>query len=914
VLSTAPEELRATTRAEMRRIMFLYQDGIVLCATARALDELGVLEPSLAADRSLADLYPQITPAGFSYLRAGVRCLASQGWLADEPTLEPETTVLRWTDPGRMAARHLDRYVALGRSLAGFSSTAPDAWSRPWTPARTASFLELLEPGCERWRLDADIPAHERALITAHLDAALAVPTMLWLRGTGRLAEEGPVLPEDDAGRGMGRLLEALGWIEGASGRWTASGLQSRAFAVHFGMVGSYLPLLARLPDLYRGSVTVAAPQPDSAEWHVHRGLNISASAAAHRRYFADADGIFLELFDREPVEAQPRFVADMGCGDGSWLAHLYGLIATRTQRGERLRSDPLVMVGIDCNPTALEVASRTLGEAGVPAVLVRGDVSYPEQLRDALAERGLAMEDGLHVRAFLDHDRAYRGANPDIPVPGWSTGAYVDDLGQPLAGAAVERDLVEHLRRWAPHLHKHGLVVLEAHSVAPRVARRHLGALHSVAFDAYHAYSHQYPIEHPAFMRCCQQAGLEPASHCERRYPSSRPFVAVSLNRFMATEGDAVLPALDPGTSREDTWRPDPGTDLEDGRALHELLFTGGDLRHPRMWCSAPSGFVVAGTLETIEARLASAHEGDVIRVLDYGAGTGTAAIELLKACRERDIERRLEQRGGTLELHLVDLPSSWFAQGFALLQGCAWTRFHSLRAADGRFRPLLEVTGGRAMDAVMANMVFHLIPPRALERAAADLARVLTPGGSLLWSSPDLGPPGPYAVLLHDPNRALRERWLELLAGEHSPGPLPHENSDARPPLTALVRDSVRRARASLDPAALREAQGRADRRILPRAHAADDVVAALDSHFSGKVEFRTYEMLSEEVLDALLVPSNQAEYLPEIADRALREELIRELMLAEVLPAMQLQPAGTALGLNLQWTLGRFSRPPS
>jgi hypothetical protein len=207
---------------------------------------------------------------------------------------------------------------------------------------------------------------------------------------------------------------------------------------------------------------------------------------------------------------------------------------------------------------------------------------------------------------------------------------------------------------------------------------------------------------------------------------------------------------------------------------------------------------------------------------------------------------------------------------------------------------------------------MVFHLIPPRALERATADLARVLRPGGSLLWSSPDLGPPGPYAVLFHDPNRALRERWLELLAEEHPPGPLPHENSDARPPLTALVRDSVRRARASLDPATLREAQGRADRRILPQAHAVDDVVAALDGHFSGEVEFRTYEMLCDEVLDALLVPSNQAEYLPEIPDRAVREEVIRELMLDEVLPAMQEQPAGTALGLNLHWTLGRFSRP--
>jgi hypothetical protein len=67
----------------------------------------------------------------------------------------------------------------------------------------------------------------------------------------------------------------------------------------------------------------------------------------------------------------------------------------------------------------------------------------------------------------------------------------------------------------------------------------------------------------------------------------------------------------------------------------------------------------------------------------------------------------------------------------------------------------------------------------------------------------------------------------------------------------------------------------------------------------------------MLSEEVVQGLLVPSNQAEYLPEIADRPLRERAIRELMRNDVLPAMQAGPAGTALGLNLHWTLGRFSR---
>jgi SAM-dependent methyltransferase len=311
-------------------------------------------------------------------------------------------------------------------------------------------------------------------------------------------------------------------------------------------------------------------------------------------------------------------------------------------------------------------------------------------------------------------------------------------------------------------------------------------------------------------------------------------------------------------------------------------MLFAGGGIRHPAMWHSAATGSVVAGALTAIEDCLANAREGNVVRTLDYGAGTGTATIELLKALRERGFERRLGDAGVGLEIHLVDLPSGWYAQAYELLSGCSWTRFHSLRADDGGFRPLLEVTGGQAMDVAMANMVFHLIPPRALPSAMAQLAGVLVPGGRLLWSSPDLGPPGPYDVLLHDPNRALRARALERLESE------------------------------GLDEEAMRVARERAERRILP-SPLASDVDAALSTAFDGETESRAYEMRAEEIVRGLLVPSNQAEYLPEIDDPERREQIIRELMLDEVIPAMQEGPAGTALGLNLHWTLGAYTKRP-
>jgi SAM-dependent methyltransferase len=864
-------------RRSTRQAIFLSDDGVVLCATLRALDELGMLEPSLAEAASLTRLLPDVSPSGFGYLRSGLRTLASQGWIEDRPASDPAATFVRWTGAGHRAMRHRDRYVAVGRFLSGFASAAPGAWARPWDGELQRAFLELLDACVQRWRLPGDRAA-VGASVAGHLDGALAVPALLSLVAGDRLDGRAPRLPGDRLGQGFRLLLETLGWLQ-PDGSWSASGRRTRDYAVHFGIVGSYLPLLARLPDLYRGELTVPPRDGDAAEWHVNRELNVLASAAAHAGYFTDADEIFVDLFDREPLEAQPRFIADMGCGDGSWLVHLDRLVRAGTLRGRHLDDYPLQMVGIDLNAAALDSARRRLAAAGVQATLLSGDVGDPDALASALAEHGLAIEDGLHIRSFLDHDRGYASGAADVPASGRSSGAYVDGDGRPLDPADVERDLVAHLRRWSPHVRRHGMVVLEAHCVAPSVARRHLGALHSVAFDSYHAYSHQYPVDHAVFVECCRLAGLERVGHRERQYPSSRPFVAVSLNRLVSSRGELRLAGA-AADARAGGWRPDPGTDLEDGEALHRLLFDQGDLRHPRAWCSAATAYVAEGALAVIEARLREVGEGETIRVLDYGTGTGLAAIELLKGCRERRVGERLADRGAALELHLLDIPSSWFAQGHALLGDCAWARFHSLRSSDGRFAPLREILGGCEMDAAMASMVFHLIPPRVLDRVASELAGVLVNGGRLIWSSPDLAPSGANAVLFHDANRALRARWLEC--GAKRPGP--------------RSRD---------------EGQARADRRILARPQTVAAVVDALGRHFDGALERPSFEMTDEEILDAILVPSNQGEYLSEIADRGSRERTIAELMLGEVLPEMRASTAGTAFGLNVRWTLGDFGR---
>jgi SAM-dependent methyltransferase len=861
-------------RGAMRRTMFLSQDGVMLATTLRGLDRLGVLTPSLHAERSLAELCPDLTEAGFGAQRVALHGLAAAGWLDGPPELEAEKAFLRWTAAGREAMRHRHRYVAVGDFLAGFDSNAEDAWTLPWSADQVEWFATLV---AAREVDDAEIAG----LTAAHLDGGLAVPALLWLHETGRLEEDGPKLPGEPLGAAIGRFLRHLGWVDDGGG-WTGEGRQARAFGLNFGGVATYLPLLARLPELYRGELTVVPdPTAQEPEWHVQRALNVRISATAHRRYFADSEALFVEIFNRQPLAEQPRFIADMGCGEGSWLVHLHRLVAERTRRGKALGELPLTMVGIDPDQGALELARRNLEAAGVPALLIRGDVTDPDRLATDLAGQGLAIEDGLHIRSFIDHERSYRGGDPRLEAPGWSSGVYMDAGGAPLSGPEVERDFIAHLGRWARHTPKHGLVVLEAHCTSPDVVARNLGSLHGIAFDAHQAYSKQYPVDHPAFVECCRLAGLRSLPRRELRYPTDRPFVAVSLHRLLPSTADPPLPGTAAGTPRADSWQPEPGVDLEDGEALHRILFRDGDIRYPASWGSAATGFVVTNTLAAIRTRLEGVDRGGTIRVLDYGAGTGTATIELLKACRDSGLEYEIDQRQVSLEIHLVDLPSPWYAKGYELLRECSWTRFHSLREPGSGFRPLARVLRDIPIDAAMANMVFHLVPKRALERSMRGLAEVLVPDGRLLWSAPDLGPASPGSVLLHDPNRALRERWLELHGDE-------------------------------LEAEARRVAQERADRRIQPRPLAAD-VAAALAAEFDGEIETVSCEMLAEDIVAGLLVPSNQAEFLPEIPDREGREASIRELMLGEVLPRMRAGEAGTSLGLNLHWTLGSFTRRP-
>jgi hypothetical protein len=205
--------------------------------------------------------------------------------------------------------------------------------------------------------------------------------------------------------------------------------------------------------------------------------------------------------------------------------------MTTRTKRGKHLAQYPLLMVGADYNTVAQEVARKTLADARIPSLVLFGDITDPIRFARDLRQHGLDIRRGLHVRAFIDHNRRYQRPERNRTLSSPSTGAYIDDDGATIPNHLLEEDLVSFLERWVPYVGRHGLVLLEAHCVDPRIASRHAGETHNIVFDTYHGFSLQYPIDFETFMEAAWTAGLDPVLYHQKRYPSRRPFVSISNN-----------------------------------------------------------------------------------------------------------------------------------------------------------------------------------------------------------------------------------------------------------------------------------------------------------------------------------------------------------------------------------------------
>ncbi|KAH8070753.1 acetyltransferase [Aureococcus anophagefferens] len=272
-------------------------------------------------------------------------------------------------------------------------------------------------------------------------------------------------------------IFRRLDWLDKGTMKLTYKGTYVLAAALNAGVPISYYPMFQELPKILKGDGSIfAAQEADGHEVHVDRVLNVVASGAQHRRFFEHmCNGLLSRVFNDEPLEQQPRAVADMGCGDGRLLLTLYEYVRDQTKRGKHLDKHPLTLIGVDFNDESLEVTKATLSRAGVPFEVQWGDIGDPAFVVEALEKKGYARDSVLHVRSFLDHDRPYVAPKRDAD-------AFRMQLPPLVAGYEMERCV-------------------------------------SLAFDCCQTLSHQYLVPLPQWLVC---AAARACSRAPRLGPES--------------------------------------------------------------------------------------------------------------------------------------------------------------------------------------------------------------------------------------------------------------------------------------------------------------------------------------------------------------------------------------------------------
>ncbi|HXH41833.1 MAG TPA: methyltransferase, partial [Thermoanaerobaculia bacterium] len=423
-----------------------------------------------------------------------------------------------------------------------------DLYRFPFDAYVRGAAAESLDPWLEqserRWNSD-------HPFLPDFLDGLLIIPLLLALQTQKRLevierkrkGDEQVVATlrlrvDPHVRRAVERLFVAKGWA-GRAGRTLYLNRAGRFVVDRIfitAVLASYRPMFVRADELLFGDATrVFARDAAGHETHVDRTVNVIGSGFQHEKYFAALSDLVVRGFDGHDYASQPRYIVDMGCGDGTLLRRLYEAVRDRTGRGKVLDAHPVIPVAVDFNEKALAEASRTL--AGIEHIAIRGDIGDPAELLETLRANGAGdLHRVLHVRSFLDHDRPYRQPEDrDAAARRTATGGnvYIDREGNRIPSGEMMQSTVEHLRRWAQVVNEHGLALLEVHCLSPEMTARYRDESENLHFDAYHALSHQYLMDAPTFLACAAEAGLFCGEGRVVGFPKNLPFTRITLSHF---------------------------------------------------------------------------------------------------------------------------------------------------------------------------------------------------------------------------------------------------------------------------------------------------------------------------------------------------------------------------------------------
>ncbi|MGX1929061.1 class I SAM-dependent methyltransferase [Flagellimonas sp. 2504JD4-2] len=531
-------------QSKLRSRLFRHLDGIVVGPAAFVLKENKATDYLLSHESIDVDKMAAVLNANNGYLNVALRSLCSQGWLTQHVDNASNRVVFETNDISEVAFNHFGMYQEAMELLLMSENYHP----RKFEMEPFLKLEQTFQNYKSRFGIVPSVDGYVKSIqeqILAHIEGIMIGPTLVRLGMSGMFhkyfmetrfkAEE---FHKDPSGfERLLNILMQLGWFEkeGDFYRFTEEGLFFAKRASAYGVTVSYIPTLRKLDKLIFGNpLFLKNTSPEEEEKHVDREMNVWGSGGAHASYFKVIDDIIIDIFNK-PIIEQPKGILDMGCGNGAFLKHVYTVIENRTHRGTVLDEHPLMLIGADYNEAALKASKENLVQAEIWAKIIWGDIGNPDLLALNLQEKyNIQLEDLLNVRTFLDHNRIWEEpAAPNKQKMSSSTGAYAFE-GIRLNNNLVSESLKQHFKKWLPYVKKFGLLLIELHTVDPKLVAQNIGKTAATAYDATHGYSDQYIIEIAEFLEIMKEVGLTPDTDKFKKYPNSN-LATVSINLFKA-------------------------------------------------------------------------------------------------------------------------------------------------------------------------------------------------------------------------------------------------------------------------------------------------------------------------------------------------------------------------------------------
>ena len=368
--------------------------------------------------------------------------------------------------------------------------------------------------------------------VLKHMEGALIAPIIIYLSYS-------PDCKESDNRAIVENILKInpkiLSFLEDISmikdGLLTDKGnyILSRSYA--YGVTASYMRTFIHIEELLLNNYKkIWIKDSFGDEYHVNRALNVWGSGKSHKNYFKKIDTYISKIFN-QPLESQPKGIADMGCGDGSFLLHLNNLITNSTLRGKNLERYPLLLIGADFNEAALQQTKNMFKDNTNKPLTIQADISNPEKYAQEIKEMySLDISDFLNVRSFLDHNRTFSSSNEDYQDFKNKTTNVFAWKNKAIKGNEIQSNLVNHFREWKKYISKHGLLALELHFIDINKIYENIGKLPITAYMATHGFSDQFIIEYEVYVECLNKAGLNLDLDYESVFPSNE-LKMISIN-----------------------------------------------------------------------------------------------------------------------------------------------------------------------------------------------------------------------------------------------------------------------------------------------------------------------------------------------------------------------------------------------